>query len=816
MTHSSRAGLAPILRRNSFTAAGHGHGTVSTADTPTSVLDPTGSNLLPSLAEYLRPQARGNWLMPYLGSVTPSYVEMVLRGGLAGNHVQMWQLFDLMVDTDPEIHACCGEYCDGAARKKIVVEPYAEEDEEPSDTAIEKQKLVSAALRRMRPDAASDENDIGGTVKDLLWSRFHGQTVLEIDWYDTYGSGQLNLVKILGFDVPVLLPRATSWVSPSCYVWDAAGRLKLVMPPDQMRAAAAGQRNAKALTESAIISTTAANPVGTTIDFPPDKFLIGINKGKAGSALGASDFRCLAWWWIASNFCGDFLMKTAELFGVPFRKVNYSSNVQEKDKAEIRSMLQNMGAAGWAMLPEGATMEFDSSTRGGGESPQAFLHHFADSQKRKVILRQTMTGGSHDSMGKGGGKAFGSVESDVKTDCINAGCANVAAVLNLQLVPSILMRNYGDGGDLEAPLVKLVDVDVGGAEDAQRDVALAAIMDVPDSYLRRRYGIPRPGPDDSIAGVDVGIQGAAAKAAADAQKQQAATAKAQAEQQRQQQVQSPEQEEQQQEEAPVEARSALKAGAASSKAGCLMAMLPDIAAKDFTKWAAGAVPADALTGDGLETEPHVTVLYGFDTGFDAKKLEAVVGEFGHRKPITFTVGKLSRFACDGFDVVKFDVDSQDLVALNSVLATAFGDDITPSQHAYNPHLTVAYVKTGESAGIDGSEWEGKQFTAHLFLYSEPQKTNRLEFKAKSAKSQAKDKAATALAGTLVPLMTRLKKISEVADADTRIELLQKVLADWPALAEAVKHDDSLAKAVTAEGVAQFVANLGNKRPKGTS
>src|SRR5882724_9970087 len=51
------------------------------------------------LQRILRPQARYNWLMPSIGSITPMYIETVLNGALAGNHVQQYELFDLMLRT---------------------------------------------------------------------------------------------------------------------------------------------------------------------------------------------------------------------------------------------------------------------------------------------------------------------------------------------------------------------------------------------------------------------------------------------------------------------------------------------------------------------------------------------------------------------------------------------------------------------------------------------------------------------------------------------------------------------------------------------
>ena len=51
-----------------------------------------------------------------------------LRGALAGNHVQAWELFDLMIDTDPEINSCIQELVEGVLRKKLVERVQSESD----------------------------------------------------------------------------------------------------------------------------------------------------------------------------------------------------------------------------------------------------------------------------------------------------------------------------------------------------------------------------------------------------------------------------------------------------------------------------------------------------------------------------------------------------------------------------------------------------------------------------------------------------------------------------------------------------------------
>jgi phage gp29-like protein len=452
------------------------------ATPPVVAAEPAATPALPpelvtqSLARILRPQAAYRWLLPQLSSITPQYIETVLRGALAGNHVQQWELFDLMFDSWPELAACANELTDGVMERKLIFEAFAEEDEDATPTAQERCKLVSAALRRMMPDATADENDLDGTIRDILDGWFRGVTALEIDWQRATSVVHGNFIA----------PRATFWVHPVCFAFDVNGRLGL-------RVDASGQMQPMNLAGTSLQPQPAV--VGA---FPQHKFLIGIHKAKSGTALGGSLLRPLAWWWCAANFSADWLLNLAQVFGLPFRWANYEPHAPQATVDAICNMLQNMGSAGWAAFPAGTTLELKEATKEGGDhSPQGELLDRADRYARLVILGQTMSGSQDAS--KGGGKAFGAVESDVKERRINAAAKYACSVLNTQLIPSILVLNYGDAD--EAPRVRLLDQDEGGLDEAKRDQVLAASgLEIPTSFLRKKYGLPEPRDGEDVIG----------------------------------------------------------------------------------------------------------------------------------------------------------------------------------------------------------------------------------------------------------------------------------------------------------------------------
>src|SRR5581483_6990517 len=438
MTPRDNAVIDRLNRREKSRVAAKTSTAIVPATTQTLTVSP--NNGPQSIARILRPQNGGyQWLMPQLAAITPQYIEMTLRGAASGYHVQQAALFRLMLDSWPELAACVQEIVLGVQRKKMVFEPYAEEDTDPTNDAIERCKVAGAALRGMRPNPAADENDLDGTISDILHAWFCGVSVLEIGW-------QIQQTPSLG---QFMAPRATWWADPTAFAWGQDGVLGL-NPNATATASAPG--SSSYLTQAQL--NTNVTP------FPPHKFLIAIHKAQSGTPFGSAMFRALAWWWCAANFSADWLMNLAQVFGLPFRWANYDPNAPQSTVDAICNMLQNMGSAGWAAFPAGTTLDLKDTGKTGDHSPQGELLDRADRYARLLILGQTMSGSQ--SATKGGGKAFGSVEKDVKQDRIEAAGKFACAVLNGQLIPSILTLTYGDGALL--PECRLLEKKEGSLE----------------------------------------------------------------------------------------------------------------------------------------------------------------------------------------------------------------------------------------------------------------------------------------------------------------------------------------------------------------
>ncbi len=426
----------------------------------------------------LRPQARFNWLMPNVASITPQYIEMLLNGALAGNHVQRWELFDLMLRTWPELSACCQELTYGVVRKKLIYEPFHEEDEKPTPSALERMKVCSAALRRMSPEPISDGADLKGTIRDILDAWFRGCSVSEIIWetVDDKAAGT------------IMTPSCTYWVYPVCYAFTSDNVIGM-MPPTI----------SKGGTWPFSSTTNVPTNQAQVIPFPDNKFLISVHKTKSGSPLSGPLLVPLCWWWCAANFSSDWLLNLAQVFGLPFRWTTYAAGAPQETINAICNMLQNMGSNAWAAFPEGTTMELiDSNKSGSDHSPQGELLDRADRYARNLILGQTMTG-SHGTTGKGGGQAFGEVEADVKSDRIDAAGSFVAEIINNQLIKFVLQLNYGDTEEM--PRVKFLEDDVAGLPQAQTYKTLAdAGTEIGVDHIRKVFDIPEPAEGEETIG----------------------------------------------------------------------------------------------------------------------------------------------------------------------------------------------------------------------------------------------------------------------------------------------------------------------------
>jgi phage gp29-like protein len=413
-----------------------------------------------ALRQILLPSAKDRWQGYWVNYYTPQRIEMILRWAAAGDMLQQWQMFDLMERTWPRLQGNLRKLKDKAASVGWMVQPWYAKGAKPTPEAVRRADLLEDAINTMRPSVADDENDFEGTVWDLADAWGKGTSLLEILW-----EPRDNMIA----------PRATRFVTPNHY-----GFWSTKTQPDAIRFKA----------DDSWLANQSSDPM----DLIPDKFLLGVAKGKSGHPAGAALLQPLAFFWAAMNFSWEWFLNYAQIFGIPIRFATYSDNASQETIAEIDNMLENMGSMGWANLPAGTTLDIKEPSKTSGNHPQESIITAANTACDILILGQTLA----QEAGDIGSQALGKVHADVMSDREQALIGWTARMLNLQLVPAFCRLNFGD--TKEAPQI-VADCDEG--PDAQTLgqtilVAQKAGLQVSKHWAHDKLGIPIPEPGEEV------------------------------------------------------------------------------------------------------------------------------------------------------------------------------------------------------------------------------------------------------------------------------------------------------------------------------
>jgi len=114
-------------------------------------------------------------------------------------------------------------------------------------------------------------------------------------------------------------------------------------------------------------------------------------------------------------------------------------------------------------------------------------------------------------------------------------------------------------------------------------------------------------------------------------------------------------------------------------------------------WVKKNLKRDWLAPDGLEKNPHVTLLYGLLSD-NPGQTKPIAKQFG--KTITLTLDELDFFSKPDHDVLFISVASKDLHKLQQAL------DKLPNEtdyKLYKPHVTIAYLKKGYAKQFKGQK-----------------------------------------------------------------------------------------------------------------
>ena len=150
--------------------------------------------------------------------------------------------------------------------------------------------------------------------------------------------------------------------------------------------------------------------------------------------------------------------------------------------------------------------------------------------------------------------------------------------------------------------------------------------------------------------------------------------------------------------------------------GCLMVYV------NFPKWSETLQSIDkrllyeaSNERYGLETDPHITILYGIHSDVEDQK---VIDLFSNVKKSDFdiTVNGIDCFFNKDYDVLKMDVRSNKLNELNELCKTLPHTSTYPD---YKPHITIAYLLKGNGSKYMNPTFQMKMNNIDKIVYSKP-------------------------------------------------------------------------------------------------
>lgn len=143
--------------------------------------------------------------------------------------------------------------------------------------------------------------------------------------------------------------------------------------------------------------------------------------------------------------------------------------------------------------------------------------------------------------------------------------------------------------------------------------------------------------------------------------------------------------------------------------------IPMTIATKLQKWGKETISDEDVydeEGYGREEESHVTVLFGLHANEPNDAQEALKDE----SPVTLTIKETSMFEAKDYDVLKFTIESEDLVRLNKKISDHCEN--TQTHPNYNPHCTIAYLKKGKGKEYCGDKtFDGTEITIDKIMFS---------------------------------------------------------------------------------------------------
>lgn len=228
--------------------------------------------------------------------------------------------------------------------------------------------------------------------------------------------------------------------------------------------------------------------------FPDNKFIVALNTTGPDHPLYNATYYPLIAWFGAFKFGLGWFMEYCQKYGLPKLVFHYES---ESDRRQLEHDLSEEKVLNNILLKGDRAVDIANAPASGASLPQRELLNLAESACHKLILGQTLTS---DTSEHGGSLAQAKVHAGVQADVVRKTADYVADILNTQLIPTIVLLNYGT---TEVPMPELrAKIPQEGVTQERVQVVKTALeikgMKLKKSEVYEFTGFSQPADDDEV------------------------------------------------------------------------------------------------------------------------------------------------------------------------------------------------------------------------------------------------------------------------------------------------------------------------------
>lgn len=400
------------------------------------------------------------WQRSYIAGID-SFDPAALRDAShveAGLLVNQWKMFVAMCHEWSPLAKDLETITGAVAALDWTVTPATLEGEEPTPLAQEVAKTVQAAIwARGEREQGTWSHDFLDLVRGVCHAIYRGHNVHEIIWTR---------------NDRMVFPQEYKPVPPLFYAWSPQGRDRLELCPK-------------------------GYGMGPGVPFPPDKFIVALNNCGPDHPTQNAVLNALVGWFGASKWGLSWFLQYCQVAGLPIKKFKCQN---DSDRKKLQAAVKENPILSEVFVTEPNDLEIIQAAASGASIPQAVVLDMAERACHKLILGNTLTS---DTTKDGGSRAQAEVHQEVQNEAVLALGNFVSNILNAQLVPALVRKNYGRTEGLPLPEIRCT-VPSAGVNMDRLEFYCKFINElgcpVSRSKLYDDCGVPIPADGDDVVG----------------------------------------------------------------------------------------------------------------------------------------------------------------------------------------------------------------------------------------------------------------------------------------------------------------------------